>query len=85
MNLAALKEAPVKTRKPCVVGRWRMSLDEDNRDVFDELVERVRDENMPAITLWRGLAENGLDCSAESLRRYIRKETLQPTEIEDQT
>lgn len=83
MNLAALKEAPVTARKPCVVGRWRLRLDEDNRAVFDELVERVRDGDMTAITLWRGLAENGLDCSAESLRRYIRKDTPQPTENED--
>lgn len=74
-DLISLLEQPAAPRRRNIVAGWRETLDDANRDAFDELVRRARSGEMTVISLYRGLAAQGLDASSAAFRNYVNGES----------
>lgn len=68
---APAKPGPRRNRGACIIARWRRALSEENQDTFDTLLDRVRDGELAAQSLWRSLYARGLDASAASFDRHL--------------
>lgn len=74
MDLHTLRgELTAPKPRPCIVARWAAGLDEDNQHAFDDLIERARTGELAVQRLWRGLVGQGLEASAASFDRHIRR------------